>query len=239
MAIYEINAAVRDMKGKGGARKTRREGRVPAVAYGYELTPTTLSVGEKELADFLRRHNASTALVQIKVDGPADLGGKVFRIKDLQMDYIEQTALSVDFQAIDMTKPVTVDVPLIYEGTAAGEKFGGVVTPLARELTVRCLPKDIPATIHVDINPLGEGETWFVSHLTLPEGVTSEDPADTPLVACNIPKAAPTPEEEAAAAEGEAAEGEAAAGGEAKAEGDKAEKADKGDKGKESASKKD
>ncbi|MBZ0273192.1 50S ribosomal protein L25 [bacterium] len=213
MAIYELHAERRDEKGKGAARRSRRAGRIPAVAYGGDITPTALSMDGDEFVKFTRKHNVSTALVRLSVDNGGELAGKVFIIRDLQVHHITRDPLSIDLLAIDLAKPIGVTVPVIYEGEAAGVKLGGVVTPIARDIEVSCLPTDIPNAIHCNVSALELGQTWYLSDLTLPEKVALASPADAPLIACVIPRAV---EEKPAEEAGEGAEGEAEGEGKAK-----------------------
>jgi large subunit ribosomal protein L25 len=220
MAIYELNATIRQETGKGAAHRARRAGTIPAIAYGYEVTPpVTLSLNDVEFRDFIHRHNATTALLRLKMAGEGDvaLSGKVFIIKDMQLHHIERNPLAVDLLSIDLTRPVTVTVPLVFTGISKGIKMGGLVTPLVREVHVSCLPEKIPTTLHCDVTELAEGTTWYLRELKVPESVALALPPDTPMVACVIPRQTTPEEEEAAkAAEAAAAEGAAAEGAEAK-----------------------
>jgi large subunit ribosomal protein L25 len=229
MAIHELNAKMRTDSGKGAAHKLRGSGLIPAIAYGFETEPTMISLNDGEFIDFIRHHNASTALFKLKMEPAGPLSSKVFIIREMQLHHIERTPLSVDFMAIDMNKPVEVTVPLVFQGTAMGIKTGGLVTPLIRKVEVSCLPTNIPYTIHCDVTELLEGVTWYVKSLALPQGVSLATPEDTPLVACTTPRQT-TPEEDAAAAT-KAAEEAAAEGAEgAEGKSDKPEKGEKGDK---------
>lgn len=207
MAIHELNAKPRSGRGKEAAHKIRKTGEIPAIAYGRGLEPMTLSLNDAEFNNFIRHHNASTALVRLKVES-AEIASKVFMIREMQLHHIERKPLSVDFMAIDMNKTLKVTVPIVFQGVAKGIKTGGVVTPLSREVDVNCLPSEIPSTIHCDVTELLEGATWYLKDLTLPQGAVLAQPPDTPLIACMTPRQV-TPEEEAAAAK--AAEEAAAA----------------------------
>jgi large subunit ribosomal protein L25 len=110
-----------------------------------------------------------------------------------------------------------------------GESFGvknesGVLEIASHTLKIRCLPKDLPAVIAVDVTPLKVGETIKVGEMKPIPGVDFLDHKGQPVVSCVEPVAEIVVEApvaaEAVAAEGAVplAEGETApaAGAEAK-----------------------
>ena len=184
MSMIELSAQTRTESGKGPARQMRRDGRVPAVIYGMGLSPVNISLDTEEFKEFLSTKNYSTSLIKLKVEGLDDLASKVFMIQELQLHHIQREPMAVDFKSIDLTKPVTVTVALKFDGMAKGVKKGGILQPLAREILITCLPTDIPSSIHCNISELGEGQTWYAEHLSLPEALALKSPADTPIVTC-------------------------------------------------------
>lgn len=218
MQTHEFKAEIRTESGKGPARRARSAGKVPAVAYGPRMKPVTLLLDAKSLHDFIEHHNYRTNLYTLAVDGSSEFAGKTFKVADLQRHYLDKDVMSVDFAEVEMDQQVVVEVPVFFDGTPAGVKAGGLMQRLARSIKVRCLPRDIPKSIHWDVSGLNTGTTLYLENFTLPETLEAVSVPRTPIIACTIPR---TMRGKGAAADEEvAAEGgeEAAEGGEESAE---------------------
>jgi len=220
MKTIPIDAELRERTGKGGARTARSEGRLPGVLYGQGKS-IHLSVDRKEFTRALNTAHDENVLFDVKVPGESGVLTSIAR--EVQHDPVTRMALHVDFQYVDLSKPIHVQVAVRLVGESEGVKnFGGVLEHVAREVEVLCLPTDIPSHIDVDVTPLMVGQSIHVSDLPA-EGfqiLTSGS-----QVVAHV--AAPTVEKVAEPAEGEAAaEGEAGAEG---AEGEKAAEESKGD----------
>jgi large subunit ribosomal protein L25 len=147
-----------------------------------------------------------------------DIGGTKEQaiIKDIQRHPFKQQILHIDFQRVVANEALTVRVPLHYinEETCVGVKQdGGTINRIETEISVSCLPKDLPEYIEVDLIDLALGQTLHLSDVKLPDGVTSTDLAhgdedhDRAIVAVHQTRAAK--EEEAGDGEtGDAAEGD-------------------------------
>ena len=208
-----LEAHARDTFGKNEARRTRREGRVPAVVYGRASatgasgpTATPIAVDPKALLRIL--HSGANTLISLKVGGGAE--SKVL-VKEYQLDPITHAVLHADFYQVAMDRAIQVTIPVSIKGEPKGVKQqGGVLEFVRREIEVECLPGDIPD--HVDVD---------VSELMVNQGVRVRDIAPSPkwkpvseldlmLVHVILPKVeeAPAAPEVAAAAPAAAAEPE-------------------------------
>lgn len=64
-------------------------------------------------------------------------------------------------------------------GEAIGVKtYGGLLQQSIRVLPIRCLPKNLPEIIMVDVSNLNVGESLHVGQIALPEGVTADTDAE-------------------------------------------------------------
>ena len=204
-----LEATARDTFGKNEARRTRREGKVPAVLYGgdgKEATP--IAVEPRALLRILHSDSGQNTLIALKLDGAGDT--RVL-VKDFQLDPITHHVLHADFYRVAMDKVLQVTIPVTVHGEPKGVKQqGGILEFIRREIEIECLPGDIPE--HVDID---------VSELMLHQGIRVRDIATDPkwkpitegdamLVHVIMPKAeeAPAPEAAAAAATATPAEPE-------------------------------
>ena len=164
----KLQAEPRNDTGKGVARKLRAAGRVPGVLYGHGLDPVPLSVDSREMFHVLHQGAGANALVDLIVDGKDHLA----MAREIQRDHIHNTLIHVDFLAVSRTEKITVNVPVIEIGEAAGVKEGGVVEHHLREISAECFPQDVPEHIEVDITDIELGGMVHVSDLVAPKGVT-------------------------------------------------------------------
>jgi large subunit ribosomal protein L25 len=195
MAEFIFNAEVRTKTGKGDSRRLRAAGKVPAVIYGKELTPVHVSLPLIETTKILRKANRN-AIFEIQLSN-AEKRNVILR--DFQKHPIKLYYSHLDFQAIEMDKPIQVDVEVVYVGTPIGKKFGGVFTSLSKKVRIESLPEKIPQVINLDITNLEAGASYHVSDI--PAGdfkvITSSK-----IALCQVSKAK---EEETAEGEAEAA----------------------------------
>jgi large subunit ribosomal protein L25 len=220
-----LGAEPRDGVGKGVNRKLRASGRIPGVVYGKRRDPQSIQLDPAALEKLLRGSGAGlNTLIDLSVGGRTD----TVLVKELQRHPVKGSFWHVDFYQVDLSRKITVSVPIHFVGKARGVEFGGILDHPLRELEVECLPRAIPEFVEVDVSSLEIGQAIHVSELRLPEGVEVKTDGALPVASVVLPAA----EVEAAPAEtiveGEVAEGEAAAavapaeGGKAKAEGGKA-----------------
>ena len=227
METMTLQAEVRESRGKGPARRLRKQGQVPAVFYGPGIEPTPLSVSPKELTTALRGERGRNVVFTLSYGGKQELA----MVKDLTTDPVTLDILHVDLYRIFEDRELDVLVPFKTKGRAIGVVQGGVLNITRRHLPLRATPDKIPTTIEVDVSDLDMHDSISVKDIPLAEGVTcSLKPDLTLAVVAEERRAAIEEEEEAAAAaaaaaegvEGEAAptpEGEAAPGTETHAEG--------------------
>ena len=168
-ATYELSATVREKVGKGAARSVRRQGMIPAVIYGGNKPPITISLPGQEL--FLKIHGGGfyTTLATIAVDGE-----KIQAIpRDYQLDPVSDKPVHVDFLRVTPDSTITIDVPVqfINESQAPGIKRGGVLNVVRHRVSVICRADSIPERIVADLTGLDINDSLHISTVTLPEGV--------------------------------------------------------------------
>jgi len=185
--------------GKGEARALRRQGRVPAVAYGAGLGSTSLWVDARELYHVLHTDAGLNAVIALDVDGETHLA----LAREIHRHPVRREILHVDFVTIDRDIKVTVEVPIQLRGEAPGVEQGGVLNQELYSVSVEVLPLEVPDHLVLDVSGLNLGDVKRVSDLTLPEGVTALTDPEHNVVSV----VAPTVEEEPEEAEVEEAEG--------------------------------
>ncbi len=171
---HEIEATLREERGKEKAKKLRKQGLIPGVFYekGKEAIPLTFN--GKDLQKFLgERH----AIVEIKVKGKKRNLKAI--IKDIQTNPITDEVMHVDFQGVTMSEKLTAVVPVVLVGTPKGVKLGGMLEHLIRELEVECYPKDLPEKLEIDVSDLEVGDSIHVSDLKFENLRILDDPSET------------------------------------------------------------
>ena len=194
MAEVRIRAEQRTEFGKGGARRTRRAGLVPAVIYGHGQPPRHISLPAREIGLALR--SDANVLLRLDLDG----GSELALAKDVQRDPLKLSIDHVDLIIVRRGEKVTIDVPL----TLVGEPVSSDVL-LNHDLTSVSVEADATAIPHgfdVDIAGFTVGSSITASQIVLPEGVTLVTDGEA-LVVSGL--AAPTAEQlDAELAEAEA-----------------------------------
>ena len=218
---YELSATVREKVGKGAARSVRRQDMIPAVIYGGNQPPLSISLPRQDV--FLKIHGGGfyTTVATIAVNGE-----KVRVIpRDFQLDPVSDKPLHVDFLRVTPGSKVTVEVPVqfINETQAPGIKRGGVLNVVRHRISLRCPVDAIPEKIVADLTGLEINSSLHISAVKLPEGVTPTI-RDRDFTVATVAAPAGVKEEmralaEAAAAAKAAAEAAAEAGVEEGAEG--------------------
>jgi large subunit ribosomal protein L25 len=197
-----LAAQVRQPGGKGEARRMRRAGRVPAVAYGAGLEPTPVSVDALELYHVLHTGAGANAVISLGIDGRSQL----VLAREIQRHPVRREVVHVDFIAVQQDVKVDVDVPIMLEGEAPGAEVGGVVSQELYTARVSVLPLEVPEHIVCDISELQVGDVRRLGDVELPTGVELLDDPERTVVTIVAPTE--EPEEAAAPEAAEASTGE-------------------------------
>jgi len=194
-----IECKSRVSSGKGGARKLRKDGMVPAVAYGPGSEPRHLTVDPHTFQQQRERYGLSH-IYDVVVDGKERFKAL---IKTLQRDAVDRAVQHVDFYEVDMNKPIRVSVRIELTGKPAGAIDGGMLSQELRRVEITALPDKVPEKLTHDISPMALGAILHLSDLVLPEGVkftTAHDEAVARVVAPEAEAATPAAAEAGAAA---------------------------------------
>lgn len=189
-----LKAELRKEKGKGAARRMRRDGRIPAVIYGRGEDTRELSVDAHDFEVLMRHVSLDNTLIDL------DIKGKRGKIKalvgEVQTHPFKPEVLHVDFLMIHAGEKVHVQVPVRLEGNPAGVKEGGVLQHVLHDLELNCAAEAIPEAILVDVSALEIGDSIHVYDLDLPEGVEIEIDESRTVALVAAPRIIEEPEEE-------------------------------------------
>lgn len=172
--------------GKGGARKLRRMGYIPAVLYSRESSkgsePLKISLGEVER--LMRIPGITHHILEFSIDGEKRRG----IIKDIQRNPVKNEIWHIDFYEVKADQKISITVPVVIQGEAKGVKAGGILELATSELEVECFPDAIPEAIVVDVTNLEIGDAIHVRELKVPEGVTIAENPDEVVVVITPPE---------------------------------------------------
>lgn len=171
MAEHNIKAAGRKDEGKGASRRLRHAGLIPAVIYGGEAAPQSLQL-EHEKTWLASQHEwFYSSILDLEIDGKVEKA----LLRDIQRHPFKQIIMHIDFQRVDVNKPLRTAVPLHFlneDVSPAGKAAEVVVTHELNEVVIECLPKDLPEFLEIDLSELTVGTILHLSDLKLPEGVS-------------------------------------------------------------------
>ena len=199
MNDFTLNAELRSDLGKGASRRLRRlAALVPAVVYGGDKAPESISMLAKEVAKLLENEAAYSHIIELNV------GGKKQNvvIKALQRHPAKGHVMHADFVRVVAGQKLTAIVPVHFINEAAPVKKGGEISHVVAEIEVSCLPKDLPEFIEVDLANAEIGTIVHLSDLKAPKGVEFVALAhgdDKAVANVHAPRVAPEATEEGAA----------------------------------------
>lgn len=205
-----IAAEPRGSRGKNEARRLRASGAMPAILYGGAAEPEAVAVSPKEIARILHSKTGHNTIFNLALSGGETMPVMVV---DWQHDPIRDALLHVDFKRIDLTKRITVNVPVVTHGDPRGVKLqGGIHEIVTREIEIECLPDDIPEQFDVDVTELTIGQSIRAGDIPMSASMQLLSPADAVIshVVALRAEAAPAAEATPEAAAAPAAEPEVA-----------------------------
>jgi large subunit ribosomal protein L25 len=152
-----VDAAVRTSRGKNEARRTRRDGQIPAVVYGAYKDPVSVALDPRAISKIVRSTTGYNTIFNLAIAGGESTP---VMLVDQQVDPIRGTLLHADLKRIDLTKRIRVTVPVHTAGEAKGVKVqGGLLEVITRSIEIECLPDDIPESFTVDVTELMIGQS--------------------------------------------------------------------------------
>ena len=162
----------RAKQGTGASRRLRITGRTPGIVYGGAAEPTLIELDHNALWHALKKEAFHASVLQM------ELAGKTTEVllRDVQYHPFKQLVLHIDFQRIDANTKMHKKVPLHYSGQEESPAFkqdNCLITHVATELEISCMPKELPEFIAVDLSKLTKGHSLHASDIVLPKGVTA------------------------------------------------------------------
>ncbi len=187
MKKYQLTVTTREGTGRSASRRLRKAEKIPAILYGKHTKPVNLAVAAPEFVKLLKEISGRAALIELKRDAGATA---LSILQEIQRDPITDKYLHLDLQEVKENEKMILNVTIHVVGEAYGVKTeGGILETASHRLRIRCLPKDLPAFIEVNVADLKVGETIHVSELKPIAGVEFLDDKNQTVVLCVEPPA--------------------------------------------------
>jgi large subunit ribosomal protein L25 len=195
-----VTAEVRTSRGKNEARRTRRQGQIPAVVYGAFGEPVSVALNPREIHRIIHSSTGYNTIFNLAIAGGATTPVMVV---DQQIDPVKGHLLHADLKRIDLSKRIRVTVPVHTSGEPAGVKVqGGLLEVVTRAAEIECLPDEIPESFTVDVSELMIGQSKRAADVALSGSmklISAPDTVIAHVVTLRAEEAAPAAEAEAAA----------------------------------------
>ncbi len=205
MSEVRIPAEPRTEFGKGGARRTRRAGNVPAVLYGHGEAPRHISLPARDFANALKGDAGANVLLSLQLGNGTELALP----KSIQRDPLKGTIEHADLLLVRRGEKVTVEVAVALTGEASRD---ALVDQQLTTLSVEAEATHIPDVFEVSIDGMNVGDSVSASAVPLPQGTTLITDPETVVVQMLGAPSAEDIEADLAGAEAELGAGGAAAG---------------------------
>ena len=182
MKTFQLEGKPRKEIGKKAIKALRGEGLIPAVLYGHRSVELPYS-GKLEDGQVLVENQGKGVVVTnftVTIDAvrkliyspevfivELNIGGhkQTAMLKDLQLHPVTDEILHIDFLAVFPDIPMTIEVPVVLDGFAAGVRAGGKLNLISKKLKVKGLSKDIPEKLHINVENLELGKAIQIKHL--------------------------------------------------------------------------
>ena len=185
MAEFKLNVKKREQAGKG-LHKGRKLDLIPSVMYGHGAATEMFWVQYLDFSKLYKQAGESSIIEIVPEDGKA----MNVIINDTQFDPLTNRFTHIDFFKVRMDEKLEAHIPLEFIGEApAVREMGGVLVKPVEEIQVRCLPKDLPHSIEVDLSSLETFENHIqIKDIKIPAGVEILTSHDTVIALVEAPR---------------------------------------------------
>ena len=166
-----IHAEIREDVGKGASRRLRHQGKIPAVLYGGEKAPATLTLDHDPMMHAAENESFFSSILEIQV---ADGRKQKVVVRDIHYHPYKQQIMHFDFMRVNADEQLKMSVPIHYtnaEESPAGKASGVIIQHLVTEIEISALPANLPEYLEVDLSDLESGDVVMLADIKLPEGV--------------------------------------------------------------------
>ncbi len=174
-----INAEIREDVGKGASRRLRHQGKIPAVIYGGQKEPATLTLEHDPVMHAASTESFYSSILEIQV---ADGRTQKVVVRDVQHHPYRLQIMHLDFMRVSAEEMLKISVPIHFtneEESPAGKASGVIIQHLVTEIEIAALPANLPEYLEVDLAGLDDGDVVTLADINLPEGVEISEDGET------------------------------------------------------------
>ena len=168
--IQSLTVETRKDLGTGSARAVRRTGRIPAIIYGGDSVPESVTVDIRDATKALYQEGFLSQLIEL------DIAGNKIQVlpRGVQVHPVSDAPIHMDFQRVTKECKVKVAIPIHYinEDKAPGLKRGGILNIVTHEITAECDADKIPKFITIDLAGMALGESVHLDKVVMPAGLS-------------------------------------------------------------------
>ncbi len=150
--------------GKRAAKDVRQSGRIPGVYYRKGSEPIAISSDSRAIRPVV--YTKDVRVVKLHVDGADNALDCI--LKDVTFDPVTDVITHFDLHGFSEDAFMNFEVPVRLVGTAIGQRDGGLIQHVIHKLDVKCMPKDLPSHIDVDLTPLKINQSVHIGDLKVP-----------------------------------------------------------------------
>jgi large subunit ribosomal protein L25 len=183
-----LKAEARKDVGTKGAKRLRRQGRLPAIVYGHKQEPQAISLN---LHDFTEGLHHGHRLINVQLGRKKE----TLLVKDLQYDHLGKDVIHADLVRVDLAEMVKVSVPIEQRGTSKGSHEGGMIDEHLDHIEIECKVSDIPDVIPISVKEISVGDSVHARDVELPEGAKLVTDENALVLHCHLITKAKTTEE--------------------------------------------
>ena len=171
--MNSIEASIRNTNTKGEVNTLRSKGIVPAIVYGGENQNQKVSVSKNVIKSLIDKENFLSNILTLSIEG----NSQNVLPKEIKFDQITDEPIHIDFLRIVKGAKVVLEIPVkfINNEKSPGLKRGGVLNIVRRKVELKCPTENIPTQLVVDLENKDIGESFKISSIKLPEGVTTNN----------------------------------------------------------------
>ena len=175
------------------SRSMRTSGYVPGIYYIHGGENIAIKAPELALRPVV--FTTESNVINLEVEGEPKPFSCI--LKAVQFHPITSRIIHFDLIGLKENEMIELEIPVALKGNAVGIKDGGQLQFILHRLNVKCLPKDIPSHIDIEITNLKVSESIKVSDIKIdnveilndehavvvsvvqPAAATEEKPAET------------------------------------------------------------
>lgn len=170
MEQLTLNVIRRTDSSKKERNKLKKNGLIPGIFYGKHIKENIpVAVDPIKIKKIMKSSAGMNSFINLEIEQNGEKSNYLALIKDVQKHPIYRMPIHVDFYAIEEKEEIEVDVPIVITGVSKGVKKGGVLQIIRKELTVKCLPMNLPEKIEIDITDLDINDNVHIKDLEIPD----------------------------------------------------------------------